>query len=103
MGRIGFDGRDDYGAVGSVMNLASRLWAQAAMGENLVSERVRTEIESVADTVPAGEFTLKGFPKPIPGLPAPGTRRRPRWTGMSSTLGDARTSAGGQGFEPWSE
>jgi len=68
IGRIGFDGRDDYGAVGSVMNLASRLCDQAAMGEILVSERVRAEIESVADTVPAGEFTLKGFPKPIPGF-----------------------------------
>ena len=68
IGRIGFDGRDDYGAVGSVMNLASRLCDQAAMGEILVSERVRAEIESVADTVPAGEFTLKGFPKPISGF-----------------------------------
>ena len=68
IGRIGFDGRDDYGAVGSVMNLASRLCDQAAMGEILVSERVRAEIESVAETVPAGEFTLKGFPKPILGF-----------------------------------
>jgi adenylate cyclase len=65
IGRIGFDGRYDYGAVGSVMNLASRLCDQAATGETLVSERVLAEIEPFVETEPAGEFTLKGFPKPV--------------------------------------
>jgi adenylate cyclase len=65
IGRIGFDGRYDYGAVGSVMNLASRLCDQAATGETLVSERVLAEIEPFVEAEPAGEFTLKGFPKPV--------------------------------------
>jgi adenylate cyclase len=68
IGRIGFDGRYDYGAVGSVMNLASRLCDQAATGETLVSERVLAEIEPFVDAEPAGEFTLKGFPKPVPAF-----------------------------------
>jgi hypothetical protein len=99
-----FDGRDDYGAVGSVMNLASRLCDQAAMREILVSERVRAEIESVAETVPAGEFTLKGFPKPILGFRLEGLAGDP--IDVDETVlrsGNARTPAGGQGFEPWSE
>lgn len=68
IGRIGFDGRYDYGAVGSVMNLASRLCDQAATGETLVSERVLAEIEPFVEAEPAGEFTLKGFPKPLPAF-----------------------------------
>jgi adenylate cyclase len=68
IGRIGFDGRYDYGAVGSVMNLASRLCDQAATGETLVSERVLAEIEPFVEAEPAGEFTLKGFPKPVPAF-----------------------------------
>lgn len=66
IGRIGFDGRYDYGAVGSVMNLASRLCDQAGHGEILVSERVLAEIESSVEAEQAGEFTLKGFPKVVP-------------------------------------
>jgi adenylate cyclase len=65
IGRIGFEGRYDYGAVGSVMNLASRLCDQAGNGEILVSERVLAEIEPVVEAEPAGEFLLKGFPKPV--------------------------------------
>jgi adenylate cyclase len=68
IGRIGFEGRYDYGAVGSVMNLASRLCDQAASGEILISERVLAEIEAHADAEPAGELTLKGFPRPIPAF-----------------------------------
>lgn len=65
LGRIGFDGRYDYGAVGSVMNLASRLCDEAGAGQILVSERVLSEVEQVVDAEPAGELTLKGFVKPI--------------------------------------
>lgn len=65
LGKIGFDGRYDYGAVGSVMNLASRLCDEAAGGEILVSERVLSEVEHLVDAKPAGELTLKGFVKPV--------------------------------------
>jgi len=65
LGRIGFDGRYDYGAVGSVMNLASRLSDEAGPGQILVNERVFAEVEQLVDAAPAGELTLKGFVKPI--------------------------------------
>jgi class 3 adenylate cyclase len=65
LGRIGFDGRYDYGAVGSVMNLASRLCDESKPGQILVNERVHAEVEELVDAEPAGEFTLKGFAKPV--------------------------------------
>src|SRR5436190_12305748 len=65
LGRIGFDGRYDYGAVGSVMNLAARLCSEAKSGQILVSERVLSEVEDLVDADPAGQLTLKGFVKPV--------------------------------------
>jgi len=65
LGRIGFDGRYDYGAVGTVMNLASRLCDEAEHGQILVSERVFSEVEHLVEAEPAGELTLKGFAKPV--------------------------------------
>jgi class 3 adenylate cyclase/CheY-like chemotaxis protein len=65
LGKIGFDGRYDYGAVGTVMNLASRLCDEAEPGEILVSERVYSEVEDVVAAEPAGQFSLKGFARPI--------------------------------------
>jgi len=65
LGRIGFEGRYDYGAVGSVLNLASRLCDEAAPGEILVNERVFAEIDGAVDAQPAGALTLKGFTRPI--------------------------------------
>jgi class 3 adenylate cyclase len=65
LGRIGFDGRYDYGAVGTVMNLAARLCDDAAPGEIFVSERVFLEIEHIASSESAGELDLKGFLEPV--------------------------------------
>jgi class 3 adenylate cyclase/CheY-like chemotaxis protein len=65
LGKIGFDGRYDYGAVGTVMNLASRLCDEAEPGEILVSERVFSEVEDVVAAEPAGQFSLKGFLRPV--------------------------------------
>ncbi|MDP9283502.1 MAG: response regulator [Actinomycetota bacterium] len=65
LGKIGFDGRFDYGAVGSVMNLASRLCDEAVPGQILASERIFAEVEHVVEAEPAGTFTLKGFTKPV--------------------------------------
>src|SRR5438105_2445040 len=52
IGRIGFDGRYDYGAVGTVMNLASRLCDEAGPGEVLVSQRVFSEVEHGVEAEP---------------------------------------------------
>lgn len=65
LGRIGFEGRYDYGAVGSVMNLASRLCDEAGSGQIMVNERVFAEVEHLVEAEPAGELTLKGFVKPM--------------------------------------
>lgn len=65
IGRIGFEGRFDYSAIGSVVNLAARLCGEARAGQILVDGKVHMAIEAVADTEPAGELTLKGFHRPV--------------------------------------
>jgi class 3 adenylate cyclase len=52
-------------ALGSVLNLASRLCDEAAPGEILVNERVFAEIEGAIDSDPVGDLTLEGFAKPV--------------------------------------
>jgi PAS domain S-box-containing protein len=64
LGRIGFEGRFDYGAVGSVVNMASRLGNAAAAGQILISLRAFAEVEDVIDAEPAGELDMKGFHGP---------------------------------------
>ena len=65
IGRIGFEGRYDYGAVGSVLNLASRLCDAAEPGQVVVSQRVLAEVEEIVEAEPLGALTLKGFGKPV--------------------------------------
>jgi class 3 adenylate cyclase/CHASE3 domain sensor protein len=65
LGTIGFEGRHDYGAIGSVGNLASRLSSEAKGGQILVSQRVQALIEDLAVTEPIGALELKGFSRPI--------------------------------------
>ncbi|MFN0317299.1 MAG: response regulator [Burkholderiales bacterium] len=65
IGAIGFEGRMDYGAIGTVTNLAARLCSEAAHGQALISRRVLSSIEDIADVEPVGELQLKGFLKPV--------------------------------------
>jgi adenylate cyclase len=65
IGRIGFEGRYDYGAVGSVLNLASRLCDAAEPGQIVVSQRVLAEVETIVEAEPLGALQLKGFGKPV--------------------------------------
>ena len=65
IGRIGFDGRYDYGAVGSVLNLASRLCDAAEPGQIVVSQRVLAEVEEFVEAQPLGKLELKGLGKPV--------------------------------------
>jgi class 3 adenylate cyclase len=65
LGRIGFEGRFDYGAVGTVVNLAARLCADAKDGQILVDGKVQMAVEATAGTEPAGELQLKGFQRPV--------------------------------------
>jgi adenylate cyclase len=65
IGAIGFEGRLDYGAIGTVTNLAARLCSEAAGGQILVSQRVHASVESLADAEPGETLSLKGFQRPI--------------------------------------
>jgi adenylate cyclase len=68
LGRIGFEGRFDYSAVGTVVNLAARLCEEASDGQILIDGKVLSAIEAVAETQPAGELSLKGLHRPIPAF-----------------------------------
>ena len=65
LGRIGFEGRFDYAAIGSVTNLAARLCAVADAGQILVAQRVYSAAEGLATGEPVGELDLRGFSKPV--------------------------------------
>jgi class 3 adenylate cyclase len=65
LGRVGYEGRFDYTAIGSVVNLAARLCEKAQADEILVDGKVRTAIENVMKTEPLGNFLPKGFSRPI--------------------------------------
>jgi adenylate cyclase len=65
LGRIGFEGRHDYGAIGNVTILASRLSSQAQAGQILLSPKAQTMLEEVVDSEPVGELTLKGLTRPV--------------------------------------
>ena len=65
IGAIGFEGRLDYGAIGSVTNLASRLCTEAAPGQILISQRVHAEAGALVEAEPVGDLRLKGFQRPV--------------------------------------
>ncbi len=65
IGAIGFEGRWDYGAIGTVTNLAARLCGEAHPGQILISRRLYSALDTVIDVEPVGELTLKGFAKPV--------------------------------------
>jgi adenylate cyclase len=65
LGRIGYEGRFDYAAIGTVTNLAARLCGEADAGQVLVSQRVFSAVEAVAAGEPVGALGLKGFSRPI--------------------------------------
>ena len=65
LGRIGFEGRFDYSAIGTVVNLAARLCADAKDGQILIDSKVQAAIEETTGTEPAGELLLKGFHRPV--------------------------------------
>ena len=65
LGRIGFEDRFDYTAIGAVINLAARLCAEAADGQVLVSGRLAAAAETVAEVEELGERELKGMARPV--------------------------------------
>lgn len=69
LGKIGFEGRFDYAAIGTVTNLASRLCDKAESEQILISHRVLADVENQIAFEPLGELSLKGMPHPIPSQP----------------------------------
>src|SRR5262245_2665456 len=65
LGRIGFEGRFDYAAIGPVTNLASRLSTHAAPGQILIGQRIFAATEEAVETTPVGRRELKGFAPPV--------------------------------------
>jgi class 3 adenylate cyclase/CheY-like chemotaxis protein len=65
LGRIGFEGRSDYTAIGNCTNLAARLCAEARPWQVLLSPRVHAAVEEFVTSEPVGELTLRGFSRPV--------------------------------------
>jgi len=65
LGAIGFEGRWDYGAIGTVTNLAARLCGEAKPGQILVPHRFLATVEDLVEAEAVGELTLKGFHRSI--------------------------------------
>jgi class 3 adenylate cyclase len=61
IGAIGFEGRWDYGVIGTVANLASRLCDEARPGQVLVQRKALAHLEEFVDAVAVGAIALKGF------------------------------------------
>jgi class 3 adenylate cyclase len=74
LGRIGFEGRFDYGAIGMVVIQGARLSAAAKAGEILMTKRVHAAIEDRIEAESAGELELKGFHQPVPAYRITGLR-----------------------------
>jgi class 3 adenylate cyclase len=65
IGAIGFEGRWDYGAIGTVTNLAARLCGEAKPGQILISRKLHGRVEDLVVAESVGELALKGFSRPV--------------------------------------
>jgi class 3 adenylate cyclase len=65
LGTIGFEGRFDYAAIGTVSNVASRLCDEAKPGQILISPRVMMAVEDAVVVELVGDFSLKGIRRPL--------------------------------------
>ena len=88
LGRIGFEGRYDYGAIGNAIIMASRLSGEAAPGQILVAQRTLAAGEDAVLAEPVGELSLKGFSRPVAVYAVTGL------TGSGVPAQDASGSAG---------
>lgn len=65
LGQIGFEGRFDYSAIGTVINTAARLCDAAKDGQILVTSRIATAAAELAELTPLGALTLRGLGRPV--------------------------------------
>jgi adenylate cyclase len=78
IGAIGFEGRLDYGAIGTVTNMAARLCGEAEPGQIVVSQRLLATVEPLVDAEPIGDLRIKGFTKPVTAFNVLRLRERQR-------------------------
>ena len=74
LGAFGFEGRQDYSAIGSVVNLADRLCGEARGGQILIDRRLRASLGEQAEVSELGPLTLKGFAQPVTAFMLQGLR-----------------------------
>jgi class 3 adenylate cyclase len=65
---MGFEGRMDYGTVGNLPNLASRLCAEAKGGQILTDQKTMSRLEDAFEAEPVDELNLKGIHRPVPAF-----------------------------------
>jgi class 3 adenylate cyclase len=68
IGAIGFEGRMDYGAIGTVTNMAARLCGEAKPRQILIHQRVLGAVAALVEVEELGTLTLKGFSRPVPAF-----------------------------------
>ena len=84
IGAIGFEGRWDYSAIGTVTNLAARLCSEAAGDQILIAHRVYSGVETLVDVESQEVLTLKGFRRPVVAYRVRGLKAAP----LSTASGD---------------
>ena len=65
IGTIGFEDRLEYGAMGTVTNIAVRLSGEAKDGQIFISPRIFSKVEPYIEAEAVGELSLKGFHRPV--------------------------------------
>jgi len=68
LGAIGYEGRVDYSAIGSVVNLAARLCGEAQGGQTLIDRRAHAGLPDGFAIEPLAPLALKGFDRPVPAF-----------------------------------
>jgi adenylate cyclase len=86
LGRIGFEGRYDYGMVGTAVITAARLSSTAAGGQILLAPESYAAVERLVEAEPVGELRLKGFSRPISPMNVIGLRKSEKDVARVATL-----------------
>lgn len=89
LGRIGFEGRYDYGAIGNAVTLASRLSDAASPGQILISQRAYAAVEGRVTVDPIGDITVKGFTRPMPVFAVRSAAESPGAEARAASTADA--------------